>query len=156
LKEKTELPKLQAEKEAVFKEGCKKIEDTMQCIRVALEACMTGDISGVEVLLHKTHAAKHIRDIFFQINPLHIAAEYNHASIIPILGLYGVNFTRFNNAGEQAIDLAEIQGNKEARKALIALEMKTKAVWLALEQEGEEGRMALQIALSEGVDLGAV
>lgn len=155
LKEKTELPKLQAEKEAAFKIGCDEIRHEMLFIRAALYACMEGNIEMVKSFLVSNYSNQY-RRIFLNLYPLHIAAEHNRIEIIKLLGAHAVNFNRTNAEGDLAIELAVIQGNVEAVTALTVLEQKTEALWVVMDGESDEReihRIGLMPAVTEGADL---
>ena len=147
LQEKTLLLKSQAEREEAFKAACQKIKDNMQLIRAGLHACMSGDIEIVELLLKKDNG---LRLAFFNLYPLHIAAENNQTNIIKLLCQYGVNLNRTNADGYVALELAEWQGHIEAVETLNQVAKESQTLWNAVEQ----GDMpTMKTALERGADI---
>ena len=108
--EKILLPKLLNAKEEQLKEMHHALIADLGLVRASLYACMNGQVDILEMLLKKDI---NLRLGFFELLPLHIAAEHNQTNIIKLLCRYGVNLSR-RNEHSTALTVAECLGNKEA------------------------------------------
>lgn len=110
-----QLNKEQAERDSLFQLHCKLLKEETQLIRSALEACMSGDVEVVNIVLNQKEST---RERFFRYCPLHIAAEHNRARVIFSLCEGGVNINRLNADNEDAMDIAISHGNTNSVEVL--------------------------------------
>jgi hypothetical protein len=118
------------EKERRLKEVFDEMQTDFRALRVALYACMRGEVEIVESLLKNNRGLK---ARFMALNPLHIAAEYNQIQIVNLLCRRGINIYKKNNEASTALEIAEEKGHKEALEALRLVSKETLAFLRAVE-----------------------